>query len=407
MRILYVQPSELMGGAERQALMNITRLQRLGVEVVPLIGPKTVLVKALEQEGVHNSIVAPRLFHPTHIGVSGVRASIDIALSCIRSVRDFWSTERQIAELCRIHKIDAIIASRAYAWVVATRPARKLGVPIVWRAGGCLRSKNEALGLNWFSRLWAPDYVVYNSAAVQSSFAPHLDCPNRIIRNCVDTTRFDGARVPAKVREELGFDESTPVLAIAARPRPLKNFEMLAVVLQRVAERIPNVQLLIAGDTEERPAWAGHGWRQFYEKLFADMGLGPRTHFLGQRDDIEHVYASCDVALLTSHHEGAPNAVLEAMAMGKPVVATDVPGVSEIVEHGVQGFLAPPNDADAFAEHVIALLESAELRRRIGAAGRATVHKHYGDQTNVRELAELLAQLVRETESRPAVGIAA
>src|SRR5581483_2567056 len=163
MRILYVQPSELMGGAEHQALMNITRLQRLGVEVVPLIGPKTVLVRALEQEGVTNSIVAPRLFHPTHIGVSGVRASIDIALSCVRSVRDFWTTERQIAELCRTQKIDAIIASRAYAWVVATRPARKLGVPIVWRAGGCLRSQNEALGLKWFSRFWRPDYVVYNS----------------------------------------------------------------------------------------------------------------------------------------------------------------------------------------------------------------------------------------------------
>jgi glycosyltransferase involved in cell wall biosynthesis len=127
------------------------------------------------------------------------------------------------------------------------------------------------------------------------------------------------------------------------------------------------------------------------------MGLSSTVTFLGHVQDIESFYRSCDVVVLTSKSrsiEGSPNAMLEAMAMECPVVATEVGGVAEAVRHGVEGFLVPPDDAARFADCLVALLSDGALRRRMGAAGRAAVLERFDHQVVVSRLAGILRDVV-------------
>jgi len=392
MRVMYVQPGELIGGAERQAVLHISRMRQQGVEVLPVVGPSEALPRALEKEGVSDSIFLDDFFHLTF---DRGRSRFGIVSSDLRAGLDFYRTYRQLEALARRHSIDIILASRIFAWIVATPVARRLGLPIVWRAGGCLTTRAEEIGMRLFSRRFSPELLICNSETVRSGLKPHVRCPVDILENGVDTTRFDSRRVAPQLRTELGIDADTPVVAIVARPRPLKNFELLAEILKRTSAELPAVRLLIAGDSASRP---------HYEQLFAELGLAPRTTFLGHRDDVENVYASCDVAVLTSHSEGSPNAILEAMAMERPVVANGVSGLAEMVQHGVQGFLAPPNDAAKFSEHLVELLRNPQLRTRMGAAGRAVVMERFSDVVAARQLAERLRTVVKNSKRTARTG---
>jgi glycosyltransferase involved in cell wall biosynthesis len=117
--------------------------------------------------------------------------------------------------------------------------------------------------------------------------------------------------------------------------------------------------------------------------------------FLGQRPDPEMVLAAMDVYALTSVSEGLPNTVLEAMATGLPVVSTRVGGVEELVEHGVTGFVVPPNDPDALAKTLALLLRDESLRRTAGAAGRLRAESEFAISGMIRRYESLYVSAAR------------
>lgn len=391
MRVVYVQPGEVLGGAERQAVVYISRMRELGHQVLPVVGPSDAIPRALEREGVTDYVHLNDFFHPTF---DRGRTSPSSVLSDLRSGLRYFGTQREVARLVRRHAADVIVASRFFGWSVATPVAKRLRVPIVWRAGGCLTTKAEEIGLRLFARVWPPDALVCNSHTVQAGLAAQVECPSYLIRNAVDTVRFDATRTQPSIRHELGLGPATPVLCLVARPRPNKNLEFLAEVLRRTVQQVPDVRLLIAGDSATGPRWARFDWRQHYEALYTRLGLAGRVTFLGHRDDVERVYRSSDVAVLTSRSEGCPNAVLEAMAMERPVVTSQVAGIEEIVEHGVHGYLVPADDAGAYSARLVELLRSPELRTRMGTAGRATILERFGDLASTQRLVALLQSVV-------------
>ncbi|MBE0409617.1 MAG: glycosyltransferase, partial [Anaerolineales bacterium] len=107
---------------------------------------------------------------------------------------------------------------------------------------------------------------------------------------------------------------------------------------------------------------------------WVDDGL---VEWWGWREDMREVYAQCHIVTLPSFREGVPTVLLEAAATARPIIATDVPGCRDVVEHGVNGLLVPPNDEAALAEALLALIKDATLRRRMGAAGRQRVMQKY------------------------------
>ena len=152
------------------------------------------------------------------------------------------------------------------------------------------------------------------------------------------------------------------MVAIVARLVPIKAHEVFLRAARLVCAALPSSQFLVVGDGERREA---------LEALTAELGLGASVRFLGWRRDLERVYADAWVVALTSRNEGSPVSLIEAMAAERPVVATRVGGVPDLVEDGVTGCLVAPGDPEALAEALVALLQDPSAARCSAGSARS------------------------------------
>jgi glycosyltransferase involved in cell wall biosynthesis len=175
------------------------------------------------------------------------------------------------------------------------------------------------------------------------------------VGNGIDLRRFPPRPAPP--------ENARPIVLSVGRLEPVKNhdmlFDALALLRERVGEAgVPIVRLVGDGPSRAR-----------YEKIVSRFGLEWAVEFLGYRYDIPAQNAAADVAVLTSIKEGIPRALMEAMAVGVPVIATDVKGSREVVRHGETGFLVPLGDASALADKLALLLARPALRHELGRRG--------------------------------------
>ncbi len=185
-------------------------------------------------------------------------------------------------------------------------------------------------------------------------------------------------------REELGVDASEILLTYVGRLVPIKRVDVLLKALALLRSRGVAVRLAIVGDGELRGDLQG---------LAAKLGVSDTAHFLGYRRDLERVAAACDIAVLSSDSEGLPFCLIEAAAASRPLVATRVGGVPEIVIPDA-GLLVPPGDHVALAAAVHELATDPVRRRRMGAAGRNHVRARYASDRLLRDVDRLFQELL-------------
>ncbi|EMI20828.1 Glycosyl transferase, group 1 domain protein [Rhodopirellula maiorica SM1] len=191
-----------------------------------------------------------------------------------------------------------------------------------------------------------------------------------VIRNGVDCDRFRNSPTAREsLREQLGIPIDAPVVGLVAALRSEKNHSMFlntAAMIrdQNCDSRLGDTHWVLVGDGPERPA---------IEKLRDELNLGSRVHLLGTRHDTPELVAGMDVFALTSLNEASPVSILESLACGVPVVATDVGSISESVIEGVTGHLVPSEDVPAMAAAVTRLLNDPAAARRMGENGRDRV----------------------------------
>ena len=188
-----------------------------------------------------------------------------------------------------------------------------------------------------------------------------------------------------KLKRELGVDRNMLLVGIVGRLAPVKNHRLFLRMAQRVAQKRTDVHFVIVGDGE----LAGE------LKKFADeLSIKKRVSFLGWRKDLDVIYVDLDLCVLTSHDEGTPTSLLEAMASTTPVVATDVGGVSDIVEHLKTGLIVPPNDVEALTNAVMQLLADEKRRIAYGYAGWLAVKEKYSIERLVQDIERLYEELL-------------
>jgi glycosyltransferase involved in cell wall biosynthesis len=200
-----------------------------------------------------------------------------------------------------------------------------------------------------------------------------------------------GAEARAAVRAELSLAPGTPVVGMTARVSSQKDYFTLARAAVRVRQVVPDVRFVIVGDHEDHAAHREH-FALVHEEL---LRLGVRDAFLftGFRSDVARVMRAFDVFVLCTHFEGLPLVVLEAMAVGLPVVATAVNGIPEVIDRDDVGLLHAHEDSEALAGHLITLLTDRARAARIGEAGRESVRQRFGMAT----FADNVVQLYTET----------
>jgi glycosyltransferase involved in cell wall biosynthesis len=163
------------------------------------------------------------------------------------------------------------------------------------------------------------------------------------------------------VREELGISAEAPVVGTVANLKTHKRLDRLMLVADRVRRRLPDVRFVVVG----RGALEGE-----IKGIALSLGLDDTVIFTGFREDAPRMVSAFDVFALSSDHEGLPISLIEAMALGKPVVLTRVGGIPEVIEDGRQGYLVAAADVEGFGRRVIQLLEDPALRSAMGAEGR-------------------------------------
>jgi glycosyltransferase involved in cell wall biosynthesis len=183
----------------------------------------------------------------------------------------------------------------------------------------------------------------------------------RVLLNGIDHRRFrrDPALVP-EARRRCGLSDGQIAIGTAGRLEPQKRFDLLIAAFAALRQSHPTAQLLIAG----------HGsLQQALQAQIDARNLGSSCRLLGHVEDVSAFHHALDLFVQSSTYEGTPNAVLEAMALETPVVATDVGGTSELLTHGRDGLLVPPGDADALASAMQqALCDRGTTRSRVAAA---------------------------------------
>lgn len=203
------------------------------------------------------------------------------------------------------------------------------------------------------------------------------------VYNGIDVERYRDHGDTRRLREELALPEGTPVVGIIGSLIPLKGHRIFLQMAELIARARPDVRFLVVGDGPER---AG------IEATVRAQGLGGKVSFTGVRRDIPELLSLMDVFVLSSHSEAHPLTILEAMAAGKPVVATDVGGNAESVEHGETGFIVPANDPNAMFSAVAGLLEDPVLARRMGELGRERVSREFTVEKMVAETEKVYEQ---------------
>ena len=239
--------------------------------------------------------------------------------------------------------------------------------------------------------------VLANSAAVKDLLILEGVPEGKIVElpNFIEERAFTQSdeMTRARQREVWGVPQPAFVVGIVARLAPVKHHSAL---LRAAAMLDDSVHLVLIGGGPERGA---------LERLSEELGIGTRVHFLGQMTSSINLHQYFDVSVLCSRSEGFPNSLIEALAAARPVVATPVGGVRDVIVDNVSGLLVPVDDARALAARIRALQEDPELRLRLASNGLAQVRRTYHQSvvmTQLHALYESLASPTAQARSPPA-----
>ena len=239
--------------------------------------------------------------------------------------------------------------------------------------------RSRHIEVDYPNRFWSrlsfrylPQHILTTSRRIADRLVAELGVPSprvTCVPTGVDLARFHPG-VRGALREELGLAPGVALVGMISVLRSWKGHDtFLDAAARLLSSSSRPLRFVIAGDGPGR------------EVLANKIALAPwkdAVTLLGHRDDVPNLLASLDVLVLpSSAHEGIPQIILQAQAMGRAVVATTVGGIPEVVEDGVTGLLVPPQNPEALAEKIAALLDDPGLRERIGAAGRESVEKRH------------------------------
>jgi glycosyltransferase involved in cell wall biosynthesis len=205
----------------------------------------------------------------------------------------------------------------------------------------------------------------------------------RFIGNGIDLAYFK-RKEGQSLRENLGIGADEKVIGMVANLRPEKNHKVLISALSRVAGQFGEVKLVLVG----ADCMDGE-----IQKYAASADISNRVLFLGQRDDIPEILSIFDVFCLPSIHEGLPLTLLEAMAVGVPIVGSDVMGINEVIVNGSTGLLFPAGNEEKLAESIILVLADKGLGHRLSSAAREFVVRNFSLDDKVEEYQEMFNSL--------------
>jgi glycosyltransferase involved in cell wall biosynthesis len=353
-KILYVIGTLGVGGSETQLVQLVTHLDRERFEpVVCSLFSGGELVAPLRQQGIRVHVLE---FDQLPGGRFRWLAALPRAAYSLAKLWRIIRRERPVI----LHGV------LLWAYIFGAYLGRLCGVPFIVagrRSLGLFKAdKPHYLFLERMANRMT-DVFIANSEAVREDSTRRENIPPSkmiVIHNGLDVSRFRADPAEELVGEPLL--RRGPRVIVVSNLIYYKGHDVFFRAWKRVVERFPTAVALLVGDGARRDPLV---------RLAEELGIAPSVRFLGVRSDVPALLAAADVFVHPSLQEGFSNAVLEAMAAGKAIVATAVGGNPEAIADGETGLLVPPGDPDALARGIVRLLEDAEAARRMGERARA------------------------------------
>lgn len=358
--ILHTESSTGWGGQENRTLQESIGLKRLGVRVIILCQPDSVLAKRARAEG------------------------IEVRTCKMRKSYDLFAIKYML-NLIKNEKIDVISTHSGRDSLLAGIAGRlSLKKPVI------VRTRHLALPITsktTYSVL--PHKVVTVSEYVRQYLINEGISPDKVVAipTGIDTSRFDPEKVDGKLKQELGLKPEIPLVGTIAILRKKKGHRILLEAIPLILKKIPDAVFVFAGDGPQK--------ENIITKI-EQLGLSDKVFMLGLRKDIPNILKSIDVFVLPTLQEALGTSFIEAMAMEKPVIGTNVGGVGEVIKDGINGYLVEPDNPHALAEAIIMALQDKEKLSIIGIEGRKIAKQNYTVEKMCEKMHALYSSLLKD-----------
>ncbi|MFL5575231.1 MAG: glycosyltransferase [Gemmatimonadaceae bacterium] len=382
LRVVFCVDSFIIGGTELNAVRTAERLDQSRFDLrVACLSAEGPLRRRYEEAGI---------------------PVVDFPISSLYG-RDMLRQGVRLARYLRAEGVDVVHNHDIYSNIFGTAWARVAGTPVILASRRWWHSLNQPahrVGNRVAYRV--AHYVLANSPAVAASLTDDDGVPaSRIVTvpNFVDEAAFApmAAGERAARRAAFGVPADATVVGVVARLSPVKDHASLLRAAAELRRRWPSMHILLVGDGETRPA---------LEAQARELGITHVVHFAGTQSNHVNLHALFDVSALCSLSEGFPNSLVEAMAAGRPVVATAVGGNADAVEDGVTGVLVPPADPARLAAALEGLLADPARRAAMGEAARTRARERYHASSVVRQLEEGYVRMLERRAPRRALEVA-
>jgi glycosyltransferase involved in cell wall biosynthesis len=356
--ILHTESSKGWGGQENRTLQESIGIRKLGARVLILCQPDSMLYEQAMTEG-------------TEVRTCKMRKSYDF--SAIKYILKLINTEN-------INVINTHSGKDSFLAGIAGRISRRR--PIV------VRTRHLALPITsrvTYSML--PHIVVTVSAYVRQYLIKEGISPENVVAipTGINLSKFNPESATDNLRDQLGLKEDIPIVGTIAILRIKKGHRVLLEAIPLISKEIPEAVFIFAGEGPQK--------RNILNRINS-LNLSNKVFLLGMRRDVSNILKSIDLFVLPTLQEALGTSFLEAMAMEKPVVGTNVGGVGEVIKNGVNGYLVEPNNPATLSEAVIKILRNKKRARMMGIEGRKIVEQNFTVEKMCERMYELYSSLV-------------
>jgi len=358
--VLHTESSRGWGGQENRTLQESIGMRKLGAKVLILCQPDSILGKNAMAEG------------------------FDVRTCIMRKSYDFGAI-KYIQKLIKTENVDIINTHSGKDSLlagIAGRISRKK--PVI------VRTRHLALPITskiTYSLL--PHMVVTVSEYVRQYLISEGISPEKVtaIPTGIDLNKFNQEKTTATLKEELGLKADVPTVGTIAILRIKKGHNILLDAIPLIWKDIPEAVFIFAGDGPQK--------ENILSKI-KSSGLSDKVFMLGMRKDITNILKSIDLFVLPTLQEALGTSFIEAMAMEKPVIGTDVDGVKEVIRDGINGYLVEPNNPAALSGAILRMLQDKERASIMGIEGRKIVEQNFAAEKMCEKMYMLYMSLLRK-----------
>lgn len=393
-RVVELLATGTSGGAQEHVFNLVTRLDRQRYDVSVLSLSNGPAVRRLERTGIDVCV----------LDEMDDKAAIEAVAAHLVAVK---------ADVVHNHMYRAEVVGTQAAWRLAALGKRR---PLVVGTVHSSRVRSDA-DRDLIRRLTPEmDHLIAVSRAIEHKIEDEGrdGAPVSLIYNGVDLTRYSEPDICGTLHDEFPISPESPIVGVVARLEPEKGHATLIDAWPAVLASVPNAHLLIVGEGSQREALEAQAAALgllaaspgVMQRMSSISAAGDRTSsitFTGRRDDVPAVTAALDVAVLPSYREAQGLSILEAMALSRPVVASAVGGIPEMIEDGRTGLLVPPHEPVALATAIVRLLTDHPYADTLAKAAQNLVHDRFCVELMVRAIETIYDESVAD-ERRLAAG---